>query len=88
MPFRSLQGRTHIGQEQCDAAGSQRAGYEQSAKHAAAGKIRVDTRRYSLDDAGEAWQAQKKGPDGKSWGRPSWGDAGDEQVQHMAGLLG
>jgi NADPH:quinone reductase-like Zn-dependent oxidoreductase len=66
VPFRSLQGRTHIGHmNNAMPPEVMRAGYEEIAKHAAAGKIRVDTRRYSLDDAGEAWQAQKKGPDRK-----------------------
>jgi hypothetical protein len=39
-----------------------RAGYEEITRHAAEGRIRVETTRYSLDEAEKAWQAQGKGP--------------------------
>ena len=63
VPFRSLQGRTHVGHgNNAMPPDVLRAGYAEITKHAAAGDIRVQTRRYSLDDASDAWQAQKDGP--------------------------
>jgi NADPH2:quinone reductase len=61
--FRALTGRTHVGHLN-DAMGPEvmRAGYEEITKHAAAGRIQVDTQRYSLEDAAQAWREQQSGP--------------------------
>ncbi|WP_406813699.1 zinc-binding alcohol dehydrogenase family protein [Mycobacterium sp. M23085] len=63
VPFRALAGRTHVGHLN-DAMGPEamRAGYEEITKHAAAGRISVETQRYSLEDAAQAWRAQQSGP--------------------------
>jgi NADPH2:quinone reductase len=63
IPFHALTGRTHIGHlNDAMPPQVQRDGYLEIAKHAAAGHIKVETQRYSLDDAQSAWQAQKDGP--------------------------
>jgi NADPH2:quinone reductase len=61
--FRALTGRTHVGHLN-DAMGPEvlRAGYEEITKHAAAGRIHVETRRFSLEDAADAWREQQAGP--------------------------
>jgi NADPH2:quinone reductase len=61
--FRALTGRTHIGHLN-DAMGPEvmRAGYGEITKHAVAGRIHVDTRQYSLEDAAQAWREQESGP--------------------------
>lgn len=61
--FRSLTGRTHVGHLN-DAMGPDvmRAGYDEITTHAAAGRIQVDTKRYSLDEAAQAWREQQSGP--------------------------
>lgn len=63
VPFRSLTGRTHVGHLN-DAMGPDvlRAGYAEITKHAVEGEIRIDTRRYSLEDAPQAWREQQSGP--------------------------
>lgn len=61
--FRSLMGRTHIGHLN-DAMGPDvmRAGYEEITRHAAAGRIHVDTQQYSLEQSAQAWREQQSGP--------------------------
>jgi len=66
IPFRLLTGRTHIGHlNDLMPPEVQRAGYEEITKHAAAGHIQVETKRYSLADADDAWREQQHGPDVK-----------------------
>lgn len=66
IPFGSLMGRTHIGHlNNAMAPDVMRAGYEELTQHAAEGEIRLETRRYSLDDAADAWRAQAEGPHAK-----------------------
>jgi NADPH:quinone reductase-like Zn-dependent oxidoreductase len=63
VPFHALMGRTHVGHgNNVMPAEVLRAGYEEITRHAAEGRIRVETTRYSLDEAEKAWQAQGKGP--------------------------
>ncbi|QIV82086.1 quinone oxidoreductase family protein [Mycolicibacterium frederiksbergense] len=66
IPFRKLMGRTHIGHLN-DAMPPEvvRAAYEELTAHAAEGRIRVETTRYPLADAAEAWQAQADSPHSK-----------------------
>jgi NADPH:quinone reductase-like Zn-dependent oxidoreductase len=62
IPFLSLVGRTHIGHfNSTTPAEVLRAGYAELMAVAAGGGIRVETRRYGLDDAADAWQALSKG---------------------------
>ncbi|GAT08399.1 zinc-binding alcohol dehydrogenase family protein [Mycolicibacterium novocastrense] len=62
-PFAKLMGRTHIGHNNnLMGADVMRAGYDELTGHAAAGRIRVDTERYPLDEAPRAWQAQADSP--------------------------
>lgn len=63
IPFQLLMGRTHIGHHN-DALPVEvlRAGYEELAAHAAAGRIAVDIQQFSLDEAPDAWQAQGESP--------------------------
>ncbi|OBB40489.1 zinc-binding alcohol dehydrogenase family protein [Mycobacterium sp. 852002-51961_SCH5331710] len=62
-PFAKLMGRTHIGHmNNLMGADVMRSGYEELLKHAADGRIAVDTERYPLDEAPRAWQAQADGP--------------------------
>ncbi|WP_231973834.1 MULTISPECIES: zinc-binding alcohol dehydrogenase family protein [unclassified Mycobacterium] len=63
VPFRSLTGRTHVGHLN-DAMGPDvlRDGYREITEHAAEGRISVETRRYSLEDAQRAWHDQESGP--------------------------
>jgi NADPH2:quinone reductase len=63
VPFRALQGRTHIGH------GSGlvpkeivRDAYARLTQHALAGEIAVEVERFSLENAVEAWQAQQRSP--------------------------
>lgn len=74
VPFRSLMGRSHIGHgNDVMPVDVVRAGYEELLGYAAAGRLRVDTRRYSLDDAAAAaWQAQADGPHMKIAVVPWW----------------
>lgn len=61
--FRSLMGRTHVGHfNNAMPPEVVRAGYEELVQHAVDGKIRVETRRYGLDNAADAWRAQADGP--------------------------
>ncbi|MDD4867084.1 MAG: zinc-binding alcohol dehydrogenase family protein [Mycobacterium sp.] len=61
--FRALIGRTHVGHyHDVMAPEVLRAGYEEITRHAAAGRIRVDTRRYSLEEAPQAWHEQRSSP--------------------------
>ncbi|SEH48477.1 NADPH2:quinone reductase [Mycolicibacterium rutilum] len=63
VPFAKLMGRTHIGHmNNFMPADVMRAAYEELTEHAAAGRIRVETARYSLDEAPRAWQAQAESP--------------------------
>jgi NADPH2:quinone reductase len=63
VPFRALVGRTHVGHlNNAMPADVMRAGYQELAEHAAAGRIQVKTRTYGLDQAAEAWRAQADGP--------------------------
>ncbi|MGE2714908.1 quinone oxidoreductase family protein [Mycolicibacterium litorale] len=63
VPFADLVGRTHVGHiNNLMPTGEMRAGYEELARHAADGAIRVEIKRYSLDDAPKAWQTQADGP--------------------------
>ncbi|MCV7441162.1 zinc-binding dehydrogenase [Mycobacterium paraense] len=63
VPFRSLQARTHVGHYN-NAMGAEvlRAGYEEITRHAAEGRIRIDTHRFPLEDAAQAWREQQSGP--------------------------
>ncbi len=62
VPFRSLMGRTHIGHgNNMTAPEELRAAYAELMEHAAQGQIKVEVKRYSLDQAAEAWQAQSEG---------------------------
>lgn len=63
VPFRSLTGRTHVGHLN-DAMPTDvvRAAYDEITGHAADGRIRVQTRRYSLEEAPQAWREQESGP--------------------------
>lgn len=63
VPFRSLTGRTHVGHLN-DAMGAEmlRAGYEEITAHAAEGRIRIETQRFSLEEAPQAWREQQSGP--------------------------
>ncbi|WP_374023973.1 zinc-binding alcohol dehydrogenase family protein [Mycobacterium sp. HNNTM2301] len=63
VPFRALTGRTHVGHLN-DAMGPDvlRAGYAEITKHAAEGRIRIETQRYPLDEAPQAWREQQSGP--------------------------
>lgn len=63
VPFMKLVGRTHVGHlNDMMPADVVRTAYGELAAHAAEGRIRVETTRYSLDDAQRAWQAQADGP--------------------------
>jgi NADPH2:quinone reductase len=63
VPFASLMGRTHIGHmNDYLPTDVTRQAYAELTELAADGRIHVETTRYPLDDAGEAWQAQAKGP--------------------------
>jgi NADPH:quinone reductase-like Zn-dependent oxidoreductase len=61
--FRALQGRTHIGHgNQSVADDVFRAAYATLTRHAAAGRIDIEVRRYDLEHAPDAWEAQAHGP--------------------------
>ncbi|OBH78992.1 alcohol dehydrogenase [Mycobacterium scrofulaceum] len=63
VPFRSLTGRTHVGHlNDAMAPDVLRAGYAEITKYAAEGRIHVDSRRYSLEEAAQAWREQQSGP--------------------------
>jgi NADPH:quinone reductase-like Zn-dependent oxidoreductase len=63
VPFRSLTGRTHVGHlNDLMPIDVVRKGYEQLTALAADGRIQVETTRYDLDEAEQAWQAQADGP--------------------------
>ncbi len=63
VPFRALQGRTHIGHGSgllpADVA---RDSYAKLAEHAAAGRIGAEIERFPLDRAVDAWHAQARSP--------------------------
>jgi NADPH2:quinone reductase len=62
IPFLSLLGRTHVGHLNSTTSPEVlRAGYGELMAVAAGGGIRVDTRRYGLNEAAAAWQALTKG---------------------------
>lgn len=61
--FRALQGRTHIGHNTgVISIETRRDAYAKLTAHAAAGRIRLEIERYSLDQAQQAWQAQAESP--------------------------
>lgn len=63
VPFRALQGRTHIGHGSAMLpAEVARDAYAKLAEHAAAGRIAIEIERFPLERAAEAWRAQKQGP--------------------------
>lgn len=63
VPFRALQGRTHIGHgNNTLPVEVVRDAYEKLAGHAAADRIRLDIQQYELDQAREAWEAQSHSP--------------------------
>jgi NADPH:quinone reductase-like Zn-dependent oxidoreductase len=63
VPFRSLTGRTHVGHlNDAMPADVMRAGYDEITGHAADGRIRIQTRRFALEDAQQAWNEQASGP--------------------------
>ncbi|KWX65966.1 zinc-binding dehydrogenase [Mycobacterium sp. NAZ190054] len=63
VPFAKLMGRTHIGHmNDFMPAEVLHKAYQELLALAAAGRIQVETTRYSLDEAEKAWQAQSEGP--------------------------
>jgi D-arabinose 1-dehydrogenase-like Zn-dependent alcohol dehydrogenase len=63
LPFLSLLGRTHIGHFNSTTPPEVlRAAYAELMAVAAGGGLRVETRRYGLEEAADAWQALTKGP--------------------------
>ena len=63
VPFRALQGRTHIAHGNGHLAFELvRDAYAKLSELAAAGRITVAIERFSLDDAAEAWRAQARSP--------------------------
>jgi NADPH2:quinone reductase len=63
VPFRALQGRTHIAHGNGHLAFELvRDAYAKLTELAAAGRISVPIERFSLDDAVDAWRAQAHGP--------------------------
>jgi NADPH2:quinone reductase len=63
VPFRALMGRTHVGHgNNVMPPDVLRQGYQEITQQAADGRIRVETTRYSLDEAEKAWEAQAHGP--------------------------
>jgi NADPH:quinone reductase-like Zn-dependent oxidoreductase len=63
VPFRALQGRTHVGHGNGHVPFELvRDAYAKLTEHAAAGRIRVEIERFSLDDAIDAWHAQARSP--------------------------
>jgi NADPH2:quinone reductase len=72
VPFRGLMGRTHIGHgNMVTPAETLRKAYAEITRHAAEGRIWVETSRYDLDEAERAWQAQSHGPHVKIGIQPS-----------------
>lgn len=63
VPFRQLMGRSHIGHgNNVMPPDVLRQAYQELTGHAVDGRIRVETGRYSLDEAPLAWQTQTEGP--------------------------
>ncbi|HTA36379.1 MAG TPA: zinc-binding alcohol dehydrogenase family protein [Solirubrobacteraceae bacterium] len=63
VPFRALQGRTHIGHgSQLIAKEIVRDTYARLTRHALAGEIEVEVERFSLEHAVDAWHAQQRAP--------------------------
>jgi NADPH:quinone reductase-like Zn-dependent oxidoreductase len=63
IPFLSLLGRTHVGHLNSSTPPDVlRAGYDELTKVAANGGIRMETRRYGLEEAPDAWEALSRGP--------------------------
>jgi NADPH:quinone reductase-like Zn-dependent oxidoreductase len=63
VPFRGLQGRTHIGHgNNVLPTEVVRDAYEKLTDHAAAGRIHVGIESYELERAVDAWHAQAQGP--------------------------
>ncbi len=63
IPFGSLMGRTHIGHGNHFVAPHVQAdAYSTLTEHARAGRISVEVKRFALDEAPAAWQAQAAGP--------------------------
>lgn len=66
VPFRALQGRTHVGHSSAMLPRElARDAYAKLAEHAAAGRIHVEIKRFSLDEAVDAWHAQADSPRSK-----------------------
>ncbi len=63
VPFRALQGRTHIGHGSgLLPAALARDSYAKLAEHAAAGRIEIEIERFPLERAADAWRAQARSP--------------------------
>ena len=63
VPFRALQGRTHIGHITTGLPRPVvREAYDRLTSHAASGRITVETQRFGIDQAVEAWHAQQHSP--------------------------
>jgi NADPH:quinone reductase-like Zn-dependent oxidoreductase len=63
VPFRALQGRTHIGHgTHLVPPDLVRAAYARLTQHALAGEIQLEIERFGLDDAVAAWHAQINAP--------------------------
>lgn len=63
VPFRALQGRTHIGHGSgLLPAAIARDAYAKLAEHAAAGRIAIELERFPLERAVDAWHAQARSP--------------------------
>ncbi|KRE25557.1 alcohol dehydrogenase [Mycobacterium sp. Soil538] len=63
VPFHALMGRSHVGHlNDLMPARILREAYDELMSLAAGGRIRVETTRYRLADAEQAWQAQADGP--------------------------
>jgi NADPH:quinone reductase-like Zn-dependent oxidoreductase len=66
IPYRSLQGRTHIGHGSRSLPRTVlKDAYAALARHAVAGEIDIDFRRFPLDHAAEAWRLQSEGAHAK-----------------------
>jgi NADPH:quinone reductase-like Zn-dependent oxidoreductase len=63
VPFRALQGRTHIGHGSgLLPAAVARDSYAKLAEHASAGRIAIEIERFPLERAADAWDAQTRSP--------------------------
>lgn len=63
IPFQKIMGRTHVGHLNDHMSPDVlRSAYAELTGHAAAGRISVETTRFTLDEAQRAWEAQAEGP--------------------------